>query len=52
MILVGQMILQDHMTKGQSNIMGRVPTKLVTILPSLHCGSEDIIVLVCHVILT
>ena len=28
-------ILQDHMIKGSSDIMGRSPSRYVTILPSL-----------------
>ena len=30
-----QVILKDHKTKVYSNVMGRSPTRLVTILPSL-----------------
>ena len=35
MVLVCLVILTDHVTKGSSNIMGRNPSKLVTILPGL-----------------
>ena len=34
MVLVCHLFLQDHMTKGSSN-MGRIPSRLVTITPSL-----------------
>ena len=34
-VLVCHMILQDHVIKGPSNIMGRSPIGLVTILSSL-----------------
>ena len=34
MVLVCHMILQDHITKGILNIMGRTPSRLVTILSS------------------
>ena len=34
MVLVSRVSLQEHMTKGLSN-MGRGPSRLVTILPSL-----------------
>ena len=54
MVLVCQVILQDHMTKRSRNIMGRSPSRLVTILVSfviVGTGSGDVMVLVCHVIL-
>ena len=35
MILVCHVILQDHVTKAYSNIMGGNQSRLVTILPSL-----------------
>ena len=35
MALVSRVISQDHMIKGSNNIMGRSPSMLVTILPSL-----------------
>ena len=35
MFLVCHVISQDHMTKGSTIIMGRIPSKLHTTLPSL-----------------
>ena len=35
MVLVSHVILQEHVTKGWSNIMGRSPSWQVTSLPSL-----------------
>ena len=35
MVLVCHMILRGHLSKGSSNINGRKPSRLVTILPRL-----------------
>ena len=35
MVLICHMISRDHEIKGSSNIMGRSPSRLVLILPSL-----------------
>ena len=35
MALLCHVILQDHLTKGLSNIIGRSPSRLLTILSSL-----------------
>ena len=54
MVLVCHMISQGQLSKGSSNINGRNPSRLVTILPRLvvtGCVVVDIKVLVCHVIL-
>ena len=42
MVLVSHVILQEHVTKGWSNIMGRSPSRQVISLPSL--GATDIAV--------
>ena len=53
MVLVCSMILHDHLIKGSSKIMGRSPSRLVTILSSMvpirYSDGGDIMVLVCHV---
>ena len=36
MILVCQVMSQDHITKGTRDLMGRKPSRKVTILPSLE----------------
>ena len=47
-------ISQEKVTKWQSNIMGKKPLRLVTILPSLMAISNVVMLkkwfLVCHVI--
>ena len=53
MVLVCQVFLQDHLTKGQSNIMGKSRFK-VSHQPAKfgdhrHCDTGDMF-LVCHVI--
>ena len=35
MVLVCQKIYQDHIIKGSSDVIGRSPSRYVTILPSL-----------------
>ena len=54
-VLVCPVILQDHLIKGSSKIMGRSPSRLVTILSSVvpirYSDGGDIMVLVCHVTL-
>ena len=51
------MISQDHVIKGSCNVMGRssspisVSYRSVTVVGHRPCGSEDIMILVCHVIL-
>ena len=35
MVLVRHRISEDYVTKGSSNILGRSPSRLVTILPRL-----------------
>ena len=53
MALVCHAILQDHVNKGSSNVMGRTSSRLLTILPSLVAMSTVVVemVLVCHVVL-
>ena len=55
MVLVCQVILQDHMTKRSRNIMGRSPSRLVTILVSFVTITilvVEIMVLGCHLVST
>ena len=52
MLLACHLISQNHVTKGSSNIMGRSPSRLVTILPSVVVIDAVLVeVLVCHMIL-
>ena len=45
--LVCHVISQDHVTKGQSSIMGRICSSLVTILPSLVARATVVVELYC-----
>ena len=53
MVLVCQVILQDHLTKGQSNIIGKsrfnVSHQPAKFGDHRHCDTGDMF-LVCHVI--
>ena len=53
MILGYHMISQGHVTKGSCNFMEliKVIYRLAKFVCHKHCGSEDIMILVCHVIL-
>ena len=50
MILVGHLILQDHVIKGPFDT--RAEDHLPKFGGHRHSSSEDIMLLVCHVILT
>ena len=55
MILVCHVILQDHVIKKSYDVVGEEPVQvnyhLVKFGGHRHCGSEDIKILVSHVIL-
>ena len=55
MILVSHVILQDHVIKKPYDVVGEEPVQvndhLVKFGGHRHCGSEDIKILVSHVIL-
>ena len=55
MVSVCDVILQNHVTKGSGNFIGRNPLRVshhhANFGGQWHCGSGDIMILLCQVIL-